>query len=150
MTKYDSDTTQEPSGRMESVRLPLVYFILPLCLSSPTPFFFFRFVIGTIAAMTDPIRPHWPELDWMYFVVQVILTIGFIGMYCRKEWALWLTVIVHILSSLWVIMIIVANSMGEPDPFMLLLYIYLAYEILIIIACFFALWQCSRFKKRIR
>ena len=152
MTKYDSDTTQEPSGRMESVRLPVVYFILPLCLSFPTPFFLFLSVVWTIAEITDPISPQWLELDWMGFAVSVILMIdfiGFVGMCFRKEWALWLTAFVQIIRVLWDISGKNVDSMGDPDLFLYAWYTYLAYEILTIIACFVALRQCSRFKKRI-
>jgi len=136
----------QPSNRTESVRLPMDYFILPLCLSFQTPFYFFTVVIGSIAAITDPILPHCLELDWIDFAVRVILLVGFTGMCCCKEWAVWLTVIVQVSYTVWVIWAIIVNTM-LLDPFLLLWYVYLAYEILIIAACFYALWRCSRFRK---
>jgi hypothetical protein len=151
MTESDNnqDDSKERWDRTESVRPPLDYFFLPLCLSFQTPLFFFTVVIVTIAVMTDPIRPQWwlEELHWIDFVGRVVLLVGFIGMCCRKEWALWLTVVVQIIWTFW---IIAALSMSEPDPLVPLGYVCLAYDILIITACFFALWRCWQFTKNQR
>jgi hypothetical protein len=147
MTIQKNQDKQVPSNQTGSVRLPIDYFILPLCLSFQTPLFFFSFVVATIAAITDPINPQWLEVDWLDFVVRTILLVSFVGMCCRKEWALWLTIGVQTIYTLWVIGAIVMNFMGDPDPFLLLMYVYLIYELLIIAACFYALWQCAKFRR---
>ena len=145
MTELDDNSvSQKSSDQSEMERPPLGYFMLPLWLSFQTPLFFFAFVVATIAAITDPINPQWLEIDVMDFVTRFILLIGFVGMCFRQEWALWLIVGVQIIYTLW---IITAIFQSGPDKFFLLMCVYLIYEILIITACFFALWQCARFQK---
>ena len=145
MTEIDNNSIlQKPSGLSKTERLPLEYFILPLCLSFQTPLFFFGFIIGTLAAITDPISPQWMGFDEMNFIARIILLIGFVGMCYRQEWALSLIAGVQIICTLWVITAIFQSG---PDEFFLLWCVYVTYEMLIITACFFALWQCVRFRK---
>jgi len=145
----DQDSQQKPPDRMESVRLPMEYFILPLCLSWPTPFFFFGVVVGTLAMITDPVRPQWlwSELnwvDWMGVIVRVILLVGFAGMCRRKEWALWLILIVQVISTLWLWLALGTPGFRKDGLFLFAMSIY---NLLIVTACILALWQCSQFKK---
>jgi len=147
--KPSLDTPHESTGQTESLHLPMVNFVLPLCLSFPTPFFFFALVVGTIATMTDPIRPQWiwsefDWADWMDLIARVILLIGFVGMCRRKEWALWLTAIVQIIYTLW-IWLVLGTSGFRKDC--LVLFLASIYSLLIVGACFYVFWQCSRFKK---
>jgi len=122
----------------------VAYFILPIGLSFPTPFFFFAIVIVTIAAMTDPICPQWLELNWVDCVGRVILLVGFVGMCCRKEWALWLTVIVQILYILWIWGELCTSEFRKDGLFLFMMSIYC---LLVVIACLYALWQCAQLKR---
>jgi hypothetical protein len=155
MTESDNnqdDSKERGGGQTESARPPLDYFVIPLCLSFPTPIFFFGFVVGIIAAITDPVRSQWIEhVNWIDFTSRVILLVCFVGMCFRKEWALRWTIIVQSTWTMCVIaMIAEMIAVLGLDEFFLLWCAFLAYEILIITACFFALWRCRQFTKNQR
>jgi len=166
--------TQPPSGRLPTftetqkpTRLPLKYFILPLCLSVLAPlvllFLIVWLPIGVFIARIDPDSYQRivgevpvPELWWwlVNIVDGIVHTIGFVGMLYRRKWALWLTAILAIVFVVWSGYEISTWN----DPIALLREYHedalewcgnLMYYPLLAASCFFALWQCSRYEKKV-
>ena len=147
-SEQNQDGLRETPCQTKSVQLPVGYFVLPLFLSFWVPVAALAAICVPIAMITDPIRPQGPDGGmWIDIVYTAILFIGFVGMCCRKEWALWLTVISRLISSL-----MQANAifLTGPHKFLPVWCIFLLYDLLITTSCCYALWQCWRYRRRIQ
>ena len=143
----DCATPVRPSGRgsgfvttQKPARLPMAYFILPLCLSWTTGLFLLS-SIGGFVDNFDFSHDVWTLARWS---VGIVLAIGWFGMLYRQNWALWLTTILQV-----VLIGLMINDLliGEARVLERLLFCLIIYQTLVLASSVFALWQCSRFEK---
>jgi hypothetical protein len=127
-------------------RLPMDYFILPLCLSWWVSGLYFLTPIGLLLDYFDPLNFHgvWTLADCIQFTVNVICAVGFVGMCFRQKWALWLTAITLIV---WIGCVVNDLMTRSPDALDALWYAIIFYDSLITASCFYAIWQCSQYEK---